>query len=106
VRVVRVLPQGETGQREHRLRYAPDGVWDQAGLLERLGVNDADAVGDVLDGPWDVELDRDSADLRVGTSGTGLGYPFRLQELVDPAAGWRWSWSPPMRTSSMRSSTA
>jgi hypothetical protein len=71
---------------EYQLRYAPDVVWDRAGLLELLAVSDADAVGDVLDWPWDVELHQDGVDLRIDTSGTGLGYPFRLQELVDLAA--------------------
>lgn len=70
---------------EYRLRYAPDVVWDEAGLLAMLEVDDADSVGDALDWPWDVELHRDGVDLRIGTSGTGLGYPFRLQELVDLA---------------------
>jgi hypothetical protein len=71
---------------EYQLRYAPDVVWDGAGLLEMLQVSDAESVGDALDWPWDVELYEDGVDLRVGTSGTGLGYPFRLQELADLAA--------------------
>ncbi len=71
---------------DYRLRYAPDVVWDEPGLLEILQVSDADSVGDALDWPWDVELYEDGVDLRIGTSGTGSGYPFRLRELVDLAA--------------------
>ncbi|MCZ2826084.1 MULTISPECIES: PGN_0703 family putative restriction endonuclease [unclassified Modestobacter] len=71
---------------EYRLRYAPDVVWNQTSLLELLQVDDADAVGDVLDWPWDVELHEGGVDLRQGMSGTGLAYPFRLQELMALAA--------------------
>jgi hypothetical protein len=71
---------------EYQLRYAPDVVWNRAALLELLEIDDEDAVDDALDWPWDVELDEDGVYLRIGTSGTGLSYPFRLQELVDLAA--------------------
>jgi hypothetical protein len=60
---------------EYRLRYAPDVVWDRASLLEMLQVNDADAVGDVLDWPWDAELDQDGVDLRIGTPRNRVGLP-------------------------------
>jgi hypothetical protein len=72
--------------REYVLRYAPDVVWNQTGLLAALGVNGVDEVGDALDWDGDVELDHEAASLRVGTWATGLSYPFRLDELHQLAA--------------------
>jgi hypothetical protein len=67
--------------REYVLRYAPDIVWNEAGLVDALGVADVDGVEDVLDWDGDLEYDDDGLYFRVGTSATGLCYPFRLREL-------------------------
>jgi hypothetical protein len=71
---------------EYVLRYAPDVVWGQAGLAAALGVETPDQVEDALDWDGDLELGADGVFLRVGTSATGLSFPFRLSGLQELAA--------------------
>lgn len=71
---------------EYVLRYAPDVVWHEDGLPAALGVDRVDDVEDALDWDGDVELERDGVSLRVGSTATGLDYPFRLAELQELAA--------------------
>jgi hypothetical protein len=59
---------------EYVLRYAPDVVWDEEALLNRLGAEEAEAVGEAL--AWKggaVELDESAVVLRDGHPGNQLG---------------------------------
>lgn len=76
----------ELTSRDYVLRYAPDVVWNEAGLLAAMGVAGVDEVEDALDWDGDVELDAEAVSLRVGTAATGLLYPFRLSALHELAA--------------------
>jgi len=80
-----VFLDDEITNREYVLRYAPDVVWDQAWFAGALGVDTPDQVEDALDWDGDLELDADGVFLRVGTSATGLSFPFRLSDLQELA---------------------
>ena len=66
---------------EYVLRYSPDVIWDEHGLFARLDADDEWGAAAALE--WDgyVELASDCVILRSGRYGTGLEYPFRLQDL-------------------------
>jgi hypothetical protein len=72
--------------REYVLRYASDVVWNEQGLANALGVGGVDQIEDALHWDGDLELDGGAVFMRVGTTGTGLQYPFRLTELQELAA--------------------
>jgi hypothetical protein len=67
--------------REYALRHAYDVIHDLTELLRKLRVEDRDELEDVLDFDGSVDLMEDGLELRVGTIGTGLNYPFTLAEL-------------------------
>ena len=72
----------EITSREYVLRYAPDVVYDTAGLLTAVGVGDAAGLEDVLGFDGDeIQLESSGVHLRTGATGTGLVYPFTLSEL-------------------------
>ena len=67
---------------EYVLRYAPDVVWDEAGLLAALHIDYARDVDDVIDFEGEAVVDDDGVELIVGRIGTPLLFPFRLDDLL------------------------
>lgn len=71
--------------REYRLRHSDGVVHDVTELFEAFEVDDVDALGGELDFHGYIELYDDLVDLVLGVEGTGLAYPFHVDELRDLA---------------------
>lgn len=71
----------EVTSHEYVARYAPDVVFDEAGLLAALGVGDAHGAEDALDWDGHVVLSPGGIELVIAGEGTGLEYPFRMRDL-------------------------
>lgn len=70
---------------EYVMRYSEEVAHDQQELFKLLDVTDADAISGYLDFHGEVVLHDDLVDLVMGVDGTGLSYPFHVNDLIELA---------------------
>lgn len=75
----------EITSREYRLRHSDGVVHDATELFEAFEVDDVDGLGGELDFHGYIVLYDDLVDLVLNGEGTGLNYPFHVDELCDLA---------------------
>ena len=71
----------EITSREYRLRHSDGVVHNAAELFQAYEVDDAEGLSGELDFHGDIELCGDFVDLVLEGEGTGLEYPFHVDEL-------------------------